>query len=136
MCKNMINVTEQAEKLYPLKENAECFTAFIQGAKYALNHLYKEEYILCSAIKRIEPKGTQMYYENDLHLIEIGYRHCDIFAYYPGLVSRSPCDQGFYTSKGRFVDRKIAMKIALKCGQVLEENLHNPLIGLFSEDLY
>lgn len=132
----MKDFIEQAEKLYPLKENAECFTAFIQGVKCALSHLYKEEYILCSAIKRIEPKEAIIYYKNDLHLIELGYRHCDILAYYKGIVSRSSYDQGFYTSKGRFVDRKTAMKIALKCGQVLEENLHNSLIGLFSEDLY
>lgn len=132
----MKDFIEQAKKLYPLKENAECFTAFIQGVKFALSHLYKEEYILCSAIKRIEPKEAIIYYKNDLHLIELGYRHCDILAYYKGIVSRSSYDQGFYTSKGRFVDRKTAMKIALKCGQVLEENLHNSLIGLFSEDLY
>lgn len=132
----MEDFIKQAEKLYPLKENAECFAAFIQGVRLALNSLYKEEYILCAAVKRIEPKDVSMYYNNDLHLIEIGYRHCDIFAYYRDIVSRSSYDQGFYTSKGRFVNRKIAMKIALKCGQVLEENLHNPSIGLFSEDLY
>ena len=28
-------LTEQAEKLYPLNENAECHVAFMQGAKWA-----------------------------------------------------------------------------------------------------
>lgn len=44
--------------------------------------------------------------------------------------------QGFITSYGRFVDRKEAMEIALKCGQVREEYLGNKRIGLFSEDIF
>jgi hypothetical protein len=40
------------------------------------------------------------------------------------------------TSHNRFVDRIEAMKIAIEQKQVQEENLYNPLIGLFSEDLY
>lgn len=44
--------------------------------------------------------------------------------------------QGFITSFGRFVNRKEAMKIALACGQVKYEELGNPLIGLFSEDIF
>lgn len=40
-------------------------------------------------------------------------------------------DQGFFTSFGRYVDRKEAATIAVKAGQV------RPLIGvLFSEDLW
>lgn len=44
--------------------------------------------------------------------------------------------QGFLTNKDRFVDRLEAMDIAIKAGQVEKENLGNPRIGLFSEDLY
>ena len=44
--------------------------------------------------------------------------------------------QGFMTNKNRFVDRNEAMLIAIKSFQVKEEDLYNPRIGLFSEDLY
>ena len=49
---------------------------------------------------------------------------------------RHEVTQGFITSYGRFVDRKEAMKIALECGQVKEEELGNKRIGLFSEDIF
>lgn len=45
-------------------------------------------------------------------------------------------EQGFITSQNRFVNRIEAMQIALDANQVKEENLNNPIIGLFSEDLY
>jgi len=44
--------------------------------------------------------------------------------------------QGFLTNTNKFVDRIEAMKIALKSNQIKKENLINPRIGLFSEDLY
>lgn len=44
--------------------------------------------------------------------------------------------QGFLTDTNRFVDRIEAMDIAIKAKQVKKENLYNPRIGLFSEDLY
>lgn len=99
--------------------------------------MLNKEYILCSAIKRVTTKDcTKHYYNNDIYDIEIGYRHCDIFGRFQTEVSRKPQDQGFYTSKGRFVNRKEAMDIAINSGQVIETQLHNPSIGLFSEDLY
>lgn len=42
--------------------------------------------------------------------------------------------QGFMTSNGRFVDRKEAMEIALKCGQL--PNINDLTDKLYSEDLY
>lgn len=95
----------------------------------------KKEYILCAAIKRTTPRqGLQlMYYQNDIVNIEIGFRHHDIIRRFQGEISRYPEDQGFYTSKGRFVDRKEAMIIAKEAGQV--ENLGTREM-LFSEDLY
>jgi hypothetical protein len=42
--------------------------------------------------------------------------------------------EGFLTSDNRFVDRMEAMEIAVSQNQV--KQLHNPKIGLFSEDLY
>ena len=73
-----------------------------------------KEYILCAAIKRIEPKNCMPYYEatNDICNIEIGFRHHDIFQRFPGEVSKKSDNQGFYTSRGRFVDRHEAMYIA------------------------
>ena len=117
----------------------------------------KKEYILCAAIKRLEPKNCMPYYEgtNDICNIEIGFRHHDIFQRFPGEVSKKMDDQGFYTSNGRFVDRNEAMLIAWWAGQVDEEKaLGNKMINftkdtlsnvsklkdyvnkLYSEDLY
>lgn len=103
-----------------------------------------KEYILCAAIRRKErkvcPQGGNPYHEglNDILNIEIGFRHHDIFRRFGNEVSTSPHDQGFYTSKGRFVDRKEAMKIAYERGQVTRERafINNEISKLFSEDLY
>ena len=108
------------------------------------------EYILCSAIRRIKPRETKCnYHQNDIHLIELGFRHHDILIRFRGEVSQDPVDQGFYTSKGRFVDRIEAYEIALKAGQIrhpqrtcelLQARIYEPLKGrvseLFSEELY
>lgn len=92
------------------------------------------EYILCSAIKRIIPRNIECnYHENDINLIELGYRHHDILIRFKGEVSEEPSDQGFYTSHGRFVSRKEAYKIAKNSGQI--NTIENSGI-LFSEDLY
>lgn len=99
----------------------------------------KKEYILCSAIKRITPRPHSIYYTNDINDIEIGYRHCDIFCRFQKEVSRQPEDQGFYTSHGRFVDRKEGMKIAHEVNQV-DDSIAFDSNGsyniLFSEDIY
>ena len=79
----------------------------------------KKEYIICAAIKRIKQRDCiKHYYNNDLYDIEIGYRHCDIFARFGDEISKNPYDQGFYTSKGRFVGRREAMLIAWRANQV------------------
>jgi hypothetical protein len=80
-----------------------------------------KEYILCAAIKRKTPKDGEPYWKgtNDLMDIEIGYRHHDIFQRFEGELSVH--EQGFYTSKGRFVDRIEGMRIAYECGQVTAE---------------
>ena len=104
----------------------------------------KKEYILCSAIKRLEPKENtdRMYLKNDLRYIEIGYRHHDIFTRFRGEVSKNPKDQGFYTSTGRFVDRWEGMKIAFLAGQVdfvtavkleYRENFEEKIKNLYNE---
>lgn len=108
----------------------------------------KQEYILCAAIKRIERKKCNPYYDemNDICGIEIGYRHHDILQRFQGEVSRESKDQGFYTSKGRFVDRQKAAYIATLAGQIDIEKCFSiknvdgfdvvTLKPLYSEDLY
>ena len=92
--------------------------------------------ILCAAIKRLNPRSSKCnYHQNDIHLIELGYRHHDILIRFRGEVSQDPNDQGFYTSKGRFVNRIEAYEIASKAGQIK----HLPALEkfkLYSEDLY
>lgn len=114
-----------------------------------------KEYILCAAIRRKQPREVSPYWDgtNDITNIEIGYRHHDIFQRFGDEVSKKMADQGFYTSKGRFVDRNEGMYIAWKAGQVDNEvALGTKVIDftdgeltkedmkyfypLFSEDLY
>ena len=95
----------------------------------------KKEYILCAAIKRLEPKNCMPYYEstNDICNIEIGFRHHDIFQRFPGEVSKKSDGQGFYTSRGRFVDRHEAMYIAWKAEQVSANVAFRPLFNIRKE---
>lgn len=86
-----------------------------------------KEYILCAAIKRKYPREVHPYYDgtNDICNIEIGYRHHDIYMRFNYKEADCPlgltnADQGFYTSKGRFVNRYEAMEIAYYAGQVSE----------------
>lgn len=122
-----------------------------------------KEYILCAAIRRKFPNECTPYHAgtNDICNIEIGYRHHDIYQRFR-YETQDECplsfemnDQGFYTSKGRFVDRYEGMEIAYNAGQVDETRaldkswMNNPLFKdepikedlhkfnmLFSEDLY
>ena len=96
-----------------------------------LNSEERPEYILISALKRHVPKDINL--PNDLPKVEIGLRHFDIRDRFPGEVSMKMDDQGFLTSKGRFVSRKEAEIIARNCGQITGR-----LIGgeLTSEDLW
>lgn len=94
-----------------------------------------KEYILCAATKRKKPHDCVRVYHpqyHDIYEIELGWRHPDILHKFQGEVSTGPYEQGFFTSKGRFVKRDEALEIARACGQVSE------IIGgkLTSEDLY
>lgn len=85
----------------------------------------KKEYIICAAWKRKQPRENNNVYKtenNDIMSIEIGYRHHDIWErFHDDLVPNSN-GMGFYTSKGRFVNRIEAMKIAVDCKQVSKKN--------------
>jgi hypothetical protein len=100
----------------------------------------KSEYITCSAIwykdlltSSFRPKNV------DKGVVVCGHRHhncIDIMKTIGGLrsVIIGEMTEGFLTSDNRFVDRMEAMEIAVSQNQVTQ--LHNPKIGLFSEDLY
>ena len=87
-----------------------------------------KEYILCAAIKRKFPRDCSNPYSeenNDILNIEIGYRHHDIYTRF-GTDENSPLEMtpeamGFYTSRGRFLQRHEAMEVAYKAGQVSEK---------------
>lgn len=87
-----------------------------------------KEYILCAAVRRKTPVDCKPYHPgtNDICNIEIGYRHHDIYQRFNYASDSCPLsfkanDQGFYTSKGRYVNRYEGMEIAYKAGQVSEE---------------
>ena len=107
------------------------------------------EYITCAAIW-YKDLPTQTYPPKNINkgIVVCGHRHSnciDIMKSLAGLRttqfgpdSVGETVQGFMTSKNRFVDRQEAMAIAKTTGQVdlSNNNLNNPMIGLFSEDLY
>ncbi|MCF8339605.1 MAG: hypothetical protein K9I82_01390 [Chitinophagaceae bacterium] len=88
-----------------------------------------KERIICAAIHNPEEKDMV-----GQPLIYCGLRHAYIL-WQSKLVSRNSKHQGFLTSKGRFVDRKEALEIALDNNQVID---HSEIRGdnLYSEDLY
>ena len=85
------------------------------------------EYVLCAAIRRKYPRKCENPYStenNDILNIELGYRHHDIYTRF-GTGEESPLNMtpeamGFYTSKGRFLQRHEAMEVAYHAGQVSE----------------
>lgn len=106
-----------------------------------------KEYILCAAVKRLDGG------------FDCGYRHNDVYekAFKKDIEEIYGIDfyndMGFLTSKGRFVGRREAYKIALECGQINkrdpdgdktmaewlglnEEQIKKGLEWLASEDLY
>lgn len=67
-----------------------------------------------------------------------GKRHKDCFATMPHSIpriERAAAEQGFLTSRDRFVDRKTAAFIALAAGQI-KGKLITPSTWLTSEDLW
>lgn len=94
----------------------------------------EKEYILCAAILRKQESNAHHFYHEhlcDIYRCETGWRHPDILYRFKGIVSTNPYDQGFLTSKSRFVGRGEAARIAFEAGQIKEQKR-----TLFSEDLY
>jgi len=114
----------------------------------AFNAPFKpDEYITCAAIW-YKDLPNQVYPPKNIDkgIVVCGHRHSNCIdimkslgelrtvRYSPDGVGES--EQGFLTSENRFVNRLEAAEIAIKAGQVYRNFLSNPLIGLFSEDLY
>lgn len=89
-----------------------------------------KEYILCAAVMF---PGV---------ILVCDFRHDDCLSTFSRLTNHACHDdtrrppikgakQGFLTSTGRFVDRKIAAQLAYSAGQI-----RDPIPTLFSEDLY
>ena len=87
------------------------------------------ERILCAAIQIRKSKDGEP-------IVIGGYRHCDCFRTASKLGYMAYIDQdeqGFITSKGRFVDRKEAKQIAKQANQLIRLTDFKHLI---SEDIY
>lgn len=109
----------------------------------------KEEYILCAAtwykeleLKRPDVLEPRNYRPNnvDKGIVFSGWRHHNCLYQKVAITGLSDSqsgeyEQGFLTSKNRFVDRKEALEIALLQNQILDIN---DVRGnkLHSEDLY
>lgn len=91
----------------------------------------KSEAIVCAAI-RYRVKGDMAWH------VVYGKRHSDCVSKFQDLgIPRSDRlaeVQGFLTTEGRFIDRRIAMRIAQKANQV--KDVPRSKIELISEDLY
>jgi hypothetical protein len=100
------------------------------------------EYILCAAIWFDDGKEYPHQPLNiNSGLVLCGFRHSCIFSQLGGLVGERKAlgihekEQGFLTSKNRFVDRMVAMELAYTAKQVPNE-VWSTCKELYSEDLY
>lgn len=60
------------------------------------------------------------------------HSHSELIIMFPNIFKK--CEQGFLTSKCRFVDRKEALKIAMKYNQIVKK--HGAEDELYSEDIF
>lgn len=113
-----------------------------------------KEYIVCAAYKQIknttyrqhmidngrDPKSIYREPHDEVFDMRLGYRHPDIIYQFNDEINTH--NGGFMTSKGRYVDRIEAMKIAYECGQVdaskalRNDDSNKKYWPLYSEDIY
>lgn len=107
--------------------------------------LDKEEYILCSAIwypdlKLLKPEVLEPYgfrpYNIGKGVVFSGWRHANCVYQMVGVTglreyNAGDKEEGFLTSKNRFVNREEAAKIAFERKQITKN-----IKTLYSEDLY
>lgn len=104
--------------------------------------LIPDEHIVCSAIYFKDGKKYPHQPQNvDSGFVVTGFRHHNVYATMiamgqnPEEYKKIPMEEGFITSLYRFVDRKKALRIAIRDKQVTEGHTHSDT-ELFSEDLY
>lgn len=93
------------------------------------------ERILCAAI-HVQDGVPRVHQPVQTGFIVGGHRHHNCLEAVAATVERSVRKhQGFLTTRGRYVGREEALRIAISTGQVVEGETHKP-DELFSEDLY
>ena len=92
----------------------------------------KEEYILCAAL-HIRDNITYVAEPVETGFIILGYRHIDCLRSLVRIRKTLPNEEGFITSKNKFVDREEAYVIALGAGQIKYDSGSH---SLTSDDLY
>lgn len=115
--------------------------------KLFCEQIKEREYILCSAIwykelplKRDDiPAGHYLPTNCESGIVFAGRNHMQCLYQMVVLSGKTQAEvgeytQGFLTNKNRFVERKEAMKIAKKAGQVGDKTFSRHL--LYSEDLF
>lgn len=71
---------------------------------------------------------------DDIYDIRIGRHHAEILHQFGKELDHHT--DGFYTSYGRYVDRKTALKLAIECGQVDKDHIIGCFGGLDSSDVF
>ena len=90
----------------------------------ALKEVQEEEIVICAAVKTTDGQIIR------------GHRHNDCLYRIASMKLKSLfSDQGFVTSRKRYVDRKEGLEIQLKAGSPVSETSKR-LGELYSEDLY
>lgn len=90
-----------------------------------------------SSVEIIECAAIKSSYDNKIYAMERPNRHHNIIHYLAfevGLPTPIKGNQGFLTSRGRFVDRKEASAIAFFSRQIKDDNYK--ISTLYSEDLW
>ena len=105
-----------------------------------------KEYIVCSAIWFDDGQvHAHQPFNIEIGIVHMGLRHCNCFASVGGLVKERIAagidekEQGFLTSKNRFVTREEAAVIALSQGQfkdIASKEHVERVLTLHSEDIY
>lgn len=93
------------------------------------------ERILCAAI-HVQDGVPRVHQPVESGFVVGGLRHHNCLNAMAHTVDREVVKhQGFLTTRGRYVGREEALKIAIEAGQVVAGKTHTP-DELFSEDLY
>ena len=93
----------------------------------AAAYLVKSDFIKEGSVYKTGTKEI-----DDIYRCRIGRHHAEILHLWSNQVDHH--SDGFYTSYGRFVDRKEAAQIALSCGQITKLHYWNDMLD--SSDIF